>query len=137
MNSTETATSNAHRKGKVYPAPAMRFLLELITWGLLLFAGYWYLMAVIILALSQFNFPGDKKPVELRKPGIMVPGFVRLFVEFVGAGLGIFVAIVMGGFWIYAVIPLIALWIVLDFTRMLWMLGLKDEPPQHVTAIYS
>ncbi len=133
-------------------APIMRFVLELTTWVWSLLLGlptfgvgiidsqvqmdfepwiYLGLLIISIFLLSQFNFPGDKKP-----HGKMVTGWQRILVEIFSAGLGIFAAWILFG--ILGLLFQLALTIfafILDRERWKWFLGFRKEPPSFVLAL--
>jgi len=44
---------------QLYTAPIVRFALELLTWIILIVVGYWYVTVILILLLSQLNFPAN------------------------------------------------------------------------------
>ncbi|MHA2346802.1 MAG: hypothetical protein ACXACP_08805 [Candidatus Hodarchaeales archaeon] len=136
----------------IHPAPLMRFIIELTTWTWLLVIGltffnvtfitqkenpigeswiYLLLLLLSLFLLSQFNFPGDKKP-----HGKMVSGTIRIAVEFFSASLGIIAAWVlfgMIGIVLQTVISVIAFY--LDRDRWRWMLGQLKIPPDYVIAL--
>lgn len=133
-------------------APVMRFVVESTTWIWLLLLGLgvfgisvvqaedrlildsWVFLLLLVLSLfllSQFNFPGDKKP-----HGKMVLGWQRILVEMFSAGLGIFAAwVIFGllGFILQMGISLLSFF--LDRERWKWFLGYREEPPEFVRAL--
>ncbi|MHA2032080.1 MAG: hypothetical protein ACW99Q_22135 [Candidatus Kariarchaeaceae archaeon] len=141
--------------GALYLAPFFRFLVELTTWVWFLILGlrtfdinilssdvesrisiapwtYLILLLISLIALSQLNFPGDK-----RNHGILVPGWTRIGVE-IGSGLlGIFGAWALFGLFVGVLqtfLTLIAFFF--DRERWKWFLGHRQEPPEYVKAIH-
>ena len=136
----------------IHPAPLMRFVIELTTWIWLLLIGLaffsidiikpkenligepWFYLIILILSiflLSQFNFPGDKKP-----HGKTVSGEIRIIIEIFSASLGVFAAWILFGLigvMFQSLLSLIAFY--LDRDRWRWMLGQLSIPPDYVLAL--
>lgn len=122
--------------------PIFRFILELVTWGMVIYASFqnfWWVFGLLsIPALAILNYPGDKRPAEQQSPGIMVPGAVRVFVEISSGILGILVTwITLGSFFGIMMIVLAIITFALDFQRFMWMLDILTDPPEYVTAIHK
>ncbi|MHA2090153.1 MAG: hypothetical protein ACW98K_04775 [Candidatus Kariarchaeaceae archaeon] len=135
MTSTSEQTE---KKMTLWKEPTMRFLVELLTWGYLVLAGYWYLTILSMAMLSTINFRGDKKPADVGGPGYMAPGWARIATEFSFGVLGIWAA------WLYlgsigGIIQLILTLtsFFLDRKRWWWMLGKLPEPPLYVTYVHK
>ena len=131
----------------IHPAPIVRFFLELTTWIWLLLIGlglavgsnrqilpawvFLLLLVISLVLLSQFNFPGDKKP-----HGKMVRGEVRILVEVSSSILGIIgVWILFGTFGSFFQLILTIYSFYLDRDRWKWFLGKNKEPPIYVLAL--
>ncbi|PWI48469.1 hypothetical protein CEE45_06175 [Candidatus Heimdallarchaeota archaeon B3_Heim] len=142
----------AEIRDTLHIAPIMRFVVEFSTWIWLLLLGiesigisllsshdrkifpswvYLILLGLSLFLLSQFNFPGDKKP-----HGKMVQGWQRILVEIFSATLGIFAAWVIFGLFgaiLQAMISILSFF--LDRERWKWFLGIRKEPPIFVLAL--
>ncbi len=139
-------------RGTMFKAPLMRFMLELTTWVWLLILGLetfnfslvdsqertkidsWIFLALLILSvflLSQFNFPGDKKP-----HGKMVSGWQRIGVEIFSACIGIFAAwILFGSLGIIFQTSISVVAFYFDRERWKWFLDYREEPPDFVLVL--
>ncbi len=132
--------------------PIMRFVVESTTWIWLLLIGIetfgfpvinsknrmifdsWVFLGFLLLSLfllSQFNFPGDKKP-----HGKMVAGWQRITVEIFSATLGIFAAwVIFGVLGAIFQTAVSVLSFILDRERWKWFLGYREGPPNFVLAL--
>jgi hypothetical protein len=136
----------------IHPAPIMRFMIEFTTWTWLLVISLTYfgfdliileenligepwiylvLLIASLVLLSQFNFPGDKKP-----HGKLVSGRIRISIEIFSASLG-----VLSAWFLFGLIGIIIQVILtlsvfyLDRDRWRWMLGRLVAPPDYVVAL--
>lgn len=121
----------------LFISPTLRFIMELTCWIWLLIAGltiniiYLGLFLLSVSLMATLNFPGDKK----HDGPVSIPGWLRIFNELMFAGLlgifGSFLLFEINGIIIQSVIVILV--IIFDFSRYLWMLGFKNNPPKYVS----
>lgn len=134
-------------RNSLHLAPVMRFVVELTTWIWLLLIGIqvvdaqgllgfesWVFLILLVLSLfllSQFNFPGDKKP-----HGKMVTGWQRITVEVFSASLGVIAAwVIFGMISVFFQTGISFFSFYLDRERWKWFLGFREDPPDYVLAL--
>ncbi len=134
---------------KLMIPPTMRFLTELATWTWLLLAaifvcwGFGLLLPLSLLSLAILNFPGDKRSTDSKGLGFAVPGWTRISVEILSAGLGLFAAYFYGQFLYMGIViflPQLGITLIafaLDFKRWMWMLGKWEHAPDYVTTVHK